>query len=152
MPNVDLYTVTPDPQPGEDPSFPRTFRIGFPTQQLSGTYVVTLKPNIFSKAGDAIDTNLNAGVDLLTGKATSGQTTPISYNSTNTPLAIPDVSSISSQITVTDEDRDFIKHTSSRLSVGSVLSREDMLHIALMASENRAAAALSREAGLRRIS
>ncbi|HLX00724.1 MAG TPA: serine hydrolase, partial [Trinickia sp.] len=37
-----------------------------------------------------------------------------------------------------------IKNTGSRLSVGSVLSREDMLHIALMASENRAAAALSR--------
>jgi len=47
-------------------------------------------------------------------------------------------------ITVTDDDRDFVKHTGSRLSVGSVLSREDMLHIALMASENRAAAALSR--------
>ncbi|MDN7968466.1 D-alanyl-D-alanine endopeptidase [Burkholderia multivorans] len=48
------------------------------------------------------------------------------------------------QIEVTDEDRDYEKGTGSRLSVGSVLSREDMLHIALMASENRAAAALSR--------
>ncbi|XAH26309.1 serine hydrolase [Xylophilus sp. GW821-FHT01B05] len=48
------------------------------------------------------------------------------------------------QIRVTDEDRDAEKNTGSRLSVGSVLSREDMLHIALMASENRAAAALSR--------
>ncbi len=48
------------------------------------------------------------------------------------------------QIEVTDEDRDYDKNTRSRLSVGSVLSREDMLHIALMASENRAAAALSR--------
>ena len=48
------------------------------------------------------------------------------------------------QIEVTDEDRDYEKNTRSRLSVGSVLSREDMLHIALMASENRAAAALSR--------
>jgi D-alanyl-D-alanine endopeptidase (penicillin-binding protein 7) len=47
-------------------------------------------------------------------------------------------------IDVTDADRDMVKHTGSRLSVGSVLSREDMLHIALMASENRAAAALSR--------
>ncbi|WP_144156403.1 D-alanyl-D-alanine endopeptidase [Paraburkholderia sp. BCC1885] len=47
-------------------------------------------------------------------------------------------------IEVTDEDRDYIKNTGSRLAVGSVLSREDMLHIALMASENRAAAALSR--------
>ncbi|MGN4077147.1 D-alanyl-D-alanine endopeptidase, partial [Burkholderia gladioli] len=52
--------------------------------------------------------------------------------------------SLDEQITVTDEDRDYEKGTGSRLSVGSVLSREDMLHIALMASENRAAAALSR--------
>jgi D-alanyl-D-alanine endopeptidase (penicillin-binding protein 7) len=51
---------------------------------------------------------------------------------------------LTEQIEVTDEDRDTIKNTGSRLSVGSVLSREDMLHIALMASENRAAAALSR--------
>ncbi|KAF1062527.1 D-alanyl-D-alanine endopeptidase [Burkholderia gladioli] len=52
--------------------------------------------------------------------------------------------SLDEQIAVTDEDRDYEKGTGSRLSVGSVLSREDMLHIALMASENRAAAALSR--------
>ncbi|WP_374623761.1 D-alanyl-D-alanine endopeptidase [Pandoraea sp.] len=45
---------------------------------------------------------------------------------------------------VTDDDRDYEKGTGSRLSVGSRLSREDMLHIALMSSENRAAAALSR--------
>jgi D-alanyl-D-alanine endopeptidase (penicillin-binding protein 7) len=45
---------------------------------------------------------------------------------------------------VTNEDRDLEKGTHSRLVVGSRLSREDMLHIALMASENRAAAALSR--------
>ncbi|HWX10491.1 MAG TPA: D-alanyl-D-alanine endopeptidase [Trinickia sp.] len=51
---------------------------------------------------------------------------------------------LTDQVAVTDDDRDFEKHTGSRLSVGSVLSREDMLHIALMASENRAAAALSR--------
>jgi serine-type D-Ala-D-Ala endopeptidase (penicillin-binding protein 7) len=52
--------------------------------------------------------------------------------------------SLTESIEVTDEDRDYEKHTGSRLAVGSVLSREDMLHIALMASENRAAAALSR--------
>jgi serine-type D-Ala-D-Ala endopeptidase (penicillin-binding protein 7) len=51
---------------------------------------------------------------------------------------------LTEDITVTDEDRDYEKFTGSRLSVGSELSREDMLHIALMASENRAAAALSR--------
>jgi D-alanyl-D-alanine endopeptidase (penicillin-binding protein 7) len=51
---------------------------------------------------------------------------------------------MSEMLTVTDDDRDYEKGTGSRLSIGSTLSREDMLHIALMASENRAAAALSR--------
>jgi D-alanyl-D-alanine endopeptidase (penicillin-binding protein 7) len=45
---------------------------------------------------------------------------------------------------VTDEDLDTEKHTGSRLRVGARLTRRDMLHIALMSSENRAAAALSR--------
>jgi D-alanyl-D-alanine endopeptidase (penicillin-binding protein 7) len=59
-------------------------------------------------------------------------------------VVIDSKAALTEQIEVTDEDRDTVKNTGSRLSVGSVLSREDMLHIALMASENRAAAALSR--------
>jgi len=51
---------------------------------------------------------------------------------------------LTDMLMVTDEDRDYEKGSGSRLSVGSRLSREDMLHIALMSSENRAAAALSR--------
>ncbi|KWN67086.1 serine hydrolase [Burkholderia ubonensis] len=46
---------------------------------------------------------------------------------------------------VSSHDRDAIKLTHSRLSVGSTLSRRDMYRIALMSSENRAAAALSRD-------
>lgn len=62
-----------------------------------------------------------------------------------TAMVVLDAKSpMTDQLEVTDEDRDYEKGTGSRLSVGSVLSREDMLHIALMASENRAAAALSR--------
>lgn len=45
---------------------------------------------------------------------------------------------------VSRADIDTIKHTSSRLRIGAKLSRKDMLLIALMSSENRAAAALSR--------
>ncbi len=48
-------------------------------------------------------------------------------------------------LTVTKADLDTLKYTHSRLAVGSTLSRADMLHISLMASENRAAAALSRD-------
>ncbi|OZI71031.1 D-alanyl-D-alanine endopeptidase [Bordetella genomosp. 12] len=47
-------------------------------------------------------------------------------------------------IEVTDEDVDTLKHTTSRLRVGTRLSRGDMLHLALMSSENRAAHALGR--------
>jgi len=47
-------------------------------------------------------------------------------------------------LAVTDDDIDREKHSSSRLRVGSQLSRSDMLHIALMSSENRAASALGR--------
>jgi D-alanyl-D-alanine endopeptidase (penicillin-binding protein 7) len=47
-------------------------------------------------------------------------------------------------IAITDEDVDSLKHTRSRLQVGTVLPRDDMLRLALMASENRAASALAR--------
>lgn len=45
---------------------------------------------------------------------------------------------------VSDEDVDQLKGTRSRLSVGTRLTREEMLHLALMSSENRAASALAR--------
>jgi serine-type D-Ala-D-Ala endopeptidase (penicillin-binding protein 7) len=48
------------------------------------------------------------------------------------------------RITVTMQDVDRLKGTSSRLRVGLTLSRKEMLRLALMASENRAASALAR--------
>lgn len=51
---------------------------------------------------------------------------------------------MSNKITVTNDDKDELKKTGSRLKVGTRLSRKDMLCLALMASENRAASALSR--------
>lgn len=47
-------------------------------------------------------------------------------------------------LTITQDDVDTEKGSSSRLSVGSSLTREEMLHLALMSSENRAAHALGR--------
>ncbi len=47
-------------------------------------------------------------------------------------------------IEITTEDRSFPKSTGSRLEVGTSLSRADLLHLALMSSENRAAHALGR--------
>lgn len=50
----------------------------------------------------------------------------------------------SEMLTVTEDDVDTEKNSSSRLKVGTTLSREEMLHLALMSSENRAAHALGR--------
>lgn len=47
-------------------------------------------------------------------------------------------------ITITQDDVDTEKHSASRLRVGTTLSRGEMLHLALMSSENRAAHALGR--------
>jgi D-alanyl-D-alanine endopeptidase (penicillin-binding protein 7) len=47
-------------------------------------------------------------------------------------------------LTVTQDDVDTEKGSRSRLKVGTQLTREQMLHLALMASENRAAHALGR--------
>lgn len=47
-------------------------------------------------------------------------------------------------ITITQDDVDTEKFSSSRLRVGSTLSRGELMHLALMASENRAAHALGR--------
>lgn len=47
-------------------------------------------------------------------------------------------------IVIDQADVDQLKHTASRLTVGTGLPRADMLRLALMSSENRAAASLSR--------
>jgi len=52
--------------------------------------------------------------------------------------------SLDQVLTITQQDVDTLKGTTSRLRVGTRLSRGELLHLALMASENRAAHALGR--------
>jgi len=47
-------------------------------------------------------------------------------------------------IEITSDDIDRVRHAPSRLTVGTRLTRADMLHLALMSSENRAANSLGR--------
>ncbi len=51
---------------------------------------------------------------------------------------------LSEEITIDSADIDVLKNTRSRLKVGSSLTRQQLLRLALMSSENRAAAALGR--------
>lgn len=52
--------------------------------------------------------------------------------------------SMNQELEITEADIDRMRHSRSRLRVGTRLSRSTMLHLALMASENRAAHALGR--------
>ncbi len=51
---------------------------------------------------------------------------------------------LNEKITVTKEDRDLVQLTGSRLEYGAKLSRREMILLAIMSSENRAATALGR--------
>jgi len=48
------------------------------------------------------------------------------------------------RVAISDEDYDLVKGTRSRLRPGTVLTRDELLLLALMSSENRAAASLAR--------
>ena len=53
----------------------------------------------------------------------------------------PDMNQI---LTISNDDIDRLKGSSSRLSVGTKMTRQDMLHVGLMSSENRAIHAMAR--------
>ena len=82
---------------------PRTFRVGFATQQLSGTYQLLLSSMIQSTGGFLVDTNQNAGVDRLRG----GPVDPgveLAFKSSDVPLALPVGATVESTLEV---DADF---------------------------------------------
>ena len=99
-----VITVTPSTQTGTA----TTFTIGFPLQQLSGTYTVQFGPNILDTAGEALDINQNAGLAVLRNQDQNGPTTTSPYTAADLPMTIPrPVSSttpgtVSSSITVPD--------------------------------------------------
>mgnify|MGYP001001558688 CR=1 FL=1 len=59
-------------------------------------------------------------------------------------VVLDSLPNLQAPITITDDDVDYLRGSRSRLHVGSVLSRETALLLALMSSENRAAHALAR--------
>jgi subtilisin-like proprotein convertase family protein len=66
-----------------------TFQIGFPLQQLSGTYTIQLGTNILDTFGQPLDSNLNAGLAVLRDQDQNSPTTTVRYVSTDLPKTIP---------------------------------------------------------------
>ena len=92
---------------------------------------------------------------VLVQDATSGETLlaknqgavlPIaSITKLMTAIVILDAGlNLEQRIAISDEDYDHLKGTRSRLRPGTVLTRDELLLLALMSSENRAAASLAR--------
>ncbi len=98
--------------------------------------------NIKSSAVAVIDQSTG---DVLYEKNASAVVPIASITKLMTAMVALDVQpSLAETLTIGEADVDTIKGTHSRLTVGTHLTREEMLRLALMSSENRAAAALSR--------
>ena len=65
------------------------FQIGFPLQDLSGTYTFQLSPTIEDAFGDQLDTTQTAGLDVLRDTGQNNPTQAVSYTATGLPETIP---------------------------------------------------------------
>jgi serine-type D-Ala-D-Ala endopeptidase (penicillin-binding protein 7) len=88
---------------------------------------------------------LDAQGNLIYGKDVHAVRPIASITKLMTAMVVLDAGlDLDEYITVTDDDRDGIRMSGSRLRPGASLPRREMLLLALMSSENRAAAALGR--------
>lgn len=83
--------------------------------------------------------------EILYGKSADEPTPIASVTKLMTAMVVLDAKlPMDEAITINEEDVDTLKGTHSRLRLGTQLTRSELLQIALMASENRAASALGR--------
>lgn len=101
---------------------------------------------------DALDLNSSVALvvdqdtnEVLFSKNDSAVLPIASLTKLMTGLVIADAHlAMDEAITITQDDVDIYKGSRSRLAVGTTLSRGELMHLALMSSENRAAHALGR--------
>ncbi len=125
---------------------PTTSPVQQPTQIVPAALIARHgNPNrLFLRSSVALIIDEREGVTLH--KRNADEPRPIaSLTKLMTALVILDANlSLAEKIEITQADRDHLRGTKSRLHYGTVLTRLDMLHVALAASDNRAAAALAR--------
>ena len=92
----------------------------------------------------ALVVNVQSG-DVVFNKNISAVAPIASITKLMTAMVVLDTQlPLDEQIVLTEGDLDYLKNTGSRLQIGTVLTRDEMLRLALMSSENRAASALAR--------
>ena len=110
--------------------------------QVAGLHAVDDPLDLKSSVAYVLDQNTN---EVLFSKNPQAVLPIASITKLMTGLIVVEAGlPLDEKITVTPEDIDTEKNTGSRLAIGTTLTRGDMLHLALMSSENRAAHALGR--------
>ena len=72
-----------------------TFTVGFPQQEVSGTYTLQIGANPatnrfpLDQAGDQVDSSLDAGLDVLRGGSPTSPVTTVQYSASDLPKVIP---------------------------------------------------------------
>ena len=96
------------------------------------------------RSSSALVLDVNTGKTLYQKNATKVR--PIaSLTKLMTALVVLDAKqNLGQTLTVDKNDLDRVKHTHSRIRMGTKVTRRDALHLALMSSENRMASALAR--------
>ncbi|WP_042012496.1 D-alanyl-D-alanine endopeptidase [Aeromonas fluvialis] len=114
---------------------------------MLGLSAVSAAPNpakLEVRSSSALVVDLKTGKTLYQKNATKVR--PIaSLTKLMTALVVLDArQNLNQTITVDKNDLDRVKHTHSRIRMGTKVTRRDALHLALMSSENRMASALAR--------
>ena len=110
--------------------------------QLAGLHSTADDLDLKSSVAHVIDQDTN---EVLLSKNDQAVLPIASITKLMTGVVISEAKlSLDEPITITQDDVDTEKGSSSRLKVGTSLTRGELLHLALMASENRAAHALGR--------
>lgn len=82
--------------------------------------------------------------EVIFGKNLDTPTPIASVTKLMTAMVVLDAKlNLNEEVSITDSDVDYLKGTTSRLPVGTTMTRGDLLNLALIASENRAASALA---------
>lgn len=114
---------------------------------MLGLPAVSAAPNpakLDIRSSSALVVDVNTGKTLYQKNATKVR--PIaSITKLMTALVVLDArQDLAQTLTIDKEDLDRVKHTHSRIRMGTKVTRRDALHLALMSSENRMASALAR--------
>jgi D-alanyl-D-alanine endopeptidase (penicillin-binding protein 7) len=113
------------------------------TANAADSKFIDLKGNPQLKSASAIV--LDADGNLIYGKDVDTVRPIASITKLMTAMVILDANlDLNEEVTITKEDRDLIRLTGSRLEYGATLPRRELILLALMSSENRAATALGR--------